>query len=120
MLFDQYDLEQAEAIKHIHKSLQEIQFRLEHEIAFKQTTIERQEREMAGLRADLDRKVTMIAELNTKLADCQRHTEGNRQLVNKLLNDLERAQQDIEWYKRTYEKRSLLGTIKEKLRRKLI
>ena len=48
--------------------------------------------------------------------DGQRNIDGNRQLINKLLNDLERMKQDIEWYKRTYEKRTLFGVIKERLK----
>lgn len=41
--------------------------------------------------------------------------EGSKQLINKLLEDIRRYQNDIDWYKRTYETRSLMGTIKEKL-----
>jgi hypothetical protein len=63
----------------------------------------------------LEDKNNLILQLNEKVAVCQQNAEGSRQLINKLLNDIERLQQDVEWYKRTYEKRSLLGTIKEKL-----
>lgn len=115
MLLDQYDIQQEKALKEIQHSIQDIQLRLEKEVAAKQKTIERQEIEMFRLRADLDSKTSIIVDLNTKHTECQRNSEGNRQLVNKLLNDLERAQQDVEWYKRTYENRSLLGTIKQKL-----
>ena len=49
------------------------------------------------------------------LKDELRKQEGTKQLINKLLEDIRRYQNDIEWYKRTYETRSLLGTIKEKI-----
>jgi len=44
----------------------------------------------------------------------QETAAGNRQLINKLLGDISRLQNDIDWYKRTYEKRSLLGLLREK------
>jgi septation ring formation regulator EzrA len=115
MLLQQYDLDQEQMLKSIQKSIQEVQARLEKEVAAKQKTIEHQETEISKLRADLDRKASLIVDLNTKYTDCQRTSEGNRQLINKLLNDLERSNQDIEWYKRTYEKRSLPGYLKEYL-----
>ncbi len=49
------------------------------------------------------------------LKDELRKQEGTKQLINKLLEDIRRYQNDIEWYKRTYETRSFFGTIKEKL-----
>lgn len=55
------------------------------------------------------------AELAHSLKAEERKQDGTKQLVNKLLEDIRRYQNDIEWYKRTYETRSLLGTIKEKL-----
>jgi peptidoglycan hydrolase CwlO-like protein len=45
--------------------------------------------------------------------------EGSKQLINKLLDDIKRYQNDIEWYKRTYEKRSIIGTLKEKITKSL-
>ena len=116
MLIDQYDLDQEKSLKNIQKSLQDIQLRLEREVAAKQKTIERQEAEIIRLRSDLDKKASIIVDLHTKNTECQSNSEGNRQLINKLLGDLSRAQQDIEWYKRTYENRSLLGVIKDKLK----
>ena len=118
MLLDQYDIHQEKALKEIQHSIQEIQLRLEKETAAKQRTIERQEIEISRLRADLDSKTSTIADLTTKHTECQRNSEGNRQLVNKLLNDLERAQQDVEWYKRTYETRTIWGVLKDRLLRK--
>ncbi len=115
MLINQYDLDQDKSLKNIQKSLQDIQLRLEREVAAKQKTIERQEAEIVRLRADLDKKASIIVDLHAQNTECQSNSDGNRQLINKLLGDLSSAQQDIEWYKRTYERRSLLGTIKQKL-----
>ena len=54
-------------------------------------------------------------QLHKTIAEENKKQEGTKQLINKLLEDIRRYQNDIEWYKRTYETRSLLGTIKEKL-----
>jgi hypothetical protein len=95
-----------------------IERKLDIEITAKQRTIERQEQEMQRLNGLTEEKNTLILQLNNKLTECTRNSEGNRQLINKLLNDIDRLQQDIDWYKRTYETRSFLGTIKQKLFRK--
>ena len=118
MLTDQYDIDQDRALKSIQKSIQDIQLRLEREVAAKQKTIERQESEISRLRADLDRKVSIITDLTLKNKECQSHSDGNHQLINKLLNDLSRSQQDVEWYKRTYETRTIWGVLKDRLLRK--
>lgn len=118
MLIDQYDLDQDKSLKHIQKSLQDIQQRLEREVAAKQKTIERQEAEIIRLRADLDKKASTIVDLHTKNTECQSSSDGNRQLINKLLGDLSRTQQDIEWYKRTYEMRTIWGVLKDRFIRK--
>jgi len=49
------------------------------------------------------------------LENATHEMEGNRQLINKLLGDLSKLQNDVEWYKRTYEQRSFLGTLREKI-----
>lgn len=102
----------------IRQLLEIIEVKLDAEIAAKQKTIEHQEREIQRLHALTEEKNSFILQLNDRLADCSRNNEGNRQLINKLLNDIDRLQQDLEWYKRTYETRSLLGTIKEKMFRR--
>ncbi|MES1225297.1 MAG: hypothetical protein ABUT20_57990, partial [Bacteroidota bacterium] len=84
-------------------------------IGCKQQTITRQENEIEKLRTVIEEKNSIIRNMHEKVAECQRTSEGNRQLINKLLTDIDRLQQDIEWYKRTYVKRSFLGTVKEKL-----
>jgi predicted RNase H-like nuclease (RuvC/YqgF family) len=100
------------------QSLEMIEHKLDTEITAKQNTIDRQEQEIQRLHGLVEEKNKIILEINGKLVECMRNSEGNRQLINKLLNDMSRLQQDIEWYKRTYVKRSLFGTIKEKLFRK--
>src|SRR5256885_2223221 len=59
-----------------------------------------------------------IATLRQELLNAQTSLEANKQLFNKLLGDVARLTNDIEWYKKTYEQRSFLGTIREKLFRK--
>ena len=100
----------------IYDSLKQIQKKLEDEVSLKQQTIEASWQEIRNLRQTLAEKDQTIANLQNKIMECQRNIDGNRQLINKLLNDLERMKQDIEWYKRTYEKRTLFGVIKERLK----
>ena len=102
-------------VQDIYESLRDIQQKMEDEIVSKQTIIEGSRAEIRTLRNTIQEKDQTIHQLKNKVDDCQRNMEGNRQLINKLLNDLERMQQDVEWYKRTYERRSLLGVVKEKL-----
>jgi hypothetical protein len=88
----------------IHERLDQIWLYLEKEIDLKQKTIE-------GLEE-------LVGKLEAQLLECRQTNEGTRQLINKLLNDISNYQKDIEWYKRTYVKRSLPGTIWQKLFRK--
>lgn len=113
----QFNTEQDSAAE-IRHTLDVIELKLDLEIAAKQKTIEWQEVEIQRLHTLTEEKNTVILQLNDKLADCNRSNEGNRQLINKLLNDIDRLQQDIEWYKRTYQTRSFLGTIAEKIVRR--
>lgn len=96
-----------------HKLDQVLQL-LKEEIHFKQQTISRQEEEISKLRTIIEQKNGLLAVSESRLAECHKQSEGNRQLVNKLLNDLRKVQNDVEWYKRTYEKRSLWGVLKQK------
>ena len=88
---------------------------MESEIVSKQKTIELLQSEIVRLRKEVASTQETNRNITEKLQDAQQNAEGNRQLVNKLLNEMERLQQDIEWYKRTYQSRSLLGALKEKL-----
>lgn len=106
---------EEDKMSNIQQSLNMIEDKLDAEITARQKTIDLQEKEIHRLHKVVEEKGNLILELNEKLVDCMHNSEGSRQLINKLLNDIDRLQQDIEWYKRTYVKRSLMGTIKEKI-----
>jgi len=76
------------------------------------------ERDIYNLSKGIQGKDIEIKALKEELEHLQHLVEGNRQLINKLLGDLSKLQNDIEWYKKTYEQRSFLGTIKEKIIKK--
>ena len=115
VLIESLNGEKEHFLEQMNAMLEQIEQKLDEEIGFKQQTITRQENEIQKLRTVIEEKNVIIKEMGDKVADCQRSFEGNRQLINKLLTDIDRLKQDIEWYKRTYVKRSLFGTIKEKL-----
>jgi uncharacterized coiled-coil protein SlyX len=116
LITETYETDQAGLVENIYQSLKEIQQKLEEEIINKQTIIDGYNNEITALRTEVAGKDKTIQSLEHKSTENQRSIEGNRQLINKLLNDLDRMQQDLEWYKRTYENRSLLGVIKDKLK----
>ena len=98
------------------RTLKLIDQKLEKEIAAKQDIIKWQQEELKRMQSEVQEKSTFISELNTKLIECRSQSEGHRQLINKLITDIDKLQQNIDWYKRTYESRSLLGVIKDKLK----
>lgn len=102
----------------IHKRLEEIRLYLEKEIVFKQAVIEEKDDQITHLKTLSEEKNSLINKLETHLQEFRQTHEGTRQLINKLLNDIGNYQKDIDWYKRTYVKRSLPGTIWQKLFRK--
>ena len=104
--------------KQINEKLEQITRYLLQELDAKQKTIEEQRQAIAEFKAELANRATEITVLEEKLVQCAEHKEGHRQLINKLLNDIEHLQNDIDWYKRTYERRSFWGVLKEKLTRK--
>ena len=106
-----------ETMTGIQQSLADIEQKIDAEITAKQKTIDLQEREIERLHKLMEEKNGFMMQMNEKLVTCEKNIEGNRQLINKLLNDIDRLNHDIEWYKRRYEKRSLLGVLKEKLLR---
>jgi len=116
ILTENFEIDPALMVQNIYHSLETIQQKLQEEIINKQTLIDGLNAEIKLLRTQLNQKDECIQKLEAIIAENQRSIEGNRQLINKLLNDLDRMQQDIEWYKRTYENRSLLGVIKDKLK----
>src|ERR1700759_4331118 len=108
----------ASDLQFIHARLEEIRSYLEREIAFKQGIIDRQEEQGSQLKVRTEEKDATIQRLEGQLMECRQTNEGTRQLINKLLNDISNYQKDIEWYKRTYVKRSLAGTIWQKVFRR--
>ncbi|HEY1114833.1 MAG TPA: hypothetical protein VGE66_14790 [Chitinophagaceae bacterium] len=116
LLPDNYNLTQPDLESEIFRSLKGIELQLQKELAAKQKTIENNWEEIRHLRAQLEMKDQCLQTLQDKVADSQRNIDGNRQLINKLLSDLDRMRQDLEWYKRTYEHRSLLGVIKDRIK----
>lgn len=116
ILTENYEIDQAQFVQHIYRSLEELHQKMESELAHKQTIVDKYAHEIKTLQAQVGVKDQALSNLELQLADQQRSINGNRQLINKLLNDLERMQQNVEWYKRTYENRSLLGVIKDKLK----
>ncbi len=73
------------------------------------------ETNISNLTNQLHERDTEIAALKEQLRNTQHLIEGNQQLINKFIGEISKLQNDIEWYKKTYEKRSFLGTIKEKI-----
>jgi len=102
----------------IRQHLDQIRSFIELELAEKKETIKEQAAEIEELKKQLQQKNMAISMFEANNREFQETAEGNRQLINKLLGDISRLQNDIDWYRRTYEKRSFLGTIKEKLKRK--
>jgi hypothetical protein len=100
----------------LYRSIKIIQQKLEEEMAGKQRIIEESWTEIKILRTAVQKKDKSIQKLEVCVAEAQLNNEGNRQIINKLLNDLDRMQQDIEWYKRTYENRNLLGVFKDRIK----
>ena len=98
------------------KTLRSLEQKLDKEIASKHDFINWQQDELKRLQSEIVEKNNAITELNIKLIECRSNAEGNRQLINKLVTDIEKLQQNLDWYKRTYESRSLFGVIKDKLK----
>ena len=87
-------------LEDIQHTLDLIELKLDSEIAAKQKSIDLQEKEIQRLHALAEEKNKMIIDLNEKLAESLQSIEGNRQLINKLLNDIDRLNHDIDWYKK--------------------
>jgi len=98
------------------RTLKSIEETLQKEITSKQAIIHWQQDELRRLQSEVNHKNDTIAGLTNKLHECHSQSEGNRQLINKLITDIDKLHQDINWYKRTYETRSLFGVIKDKLK----
>lgn len=116
ILYDKINGTTPDSLSVILKTLSVIQQKLDKEVETNHHIIEWQQTELKRLHAEVLDKNISIVDLSTKLTDCQSQAEGNRQLINKLITDIDRLQQAIEWYRRTYETRSLAGIIKDKLK----
>jgi peptidoglycan hydrolase CwlO-like protein len=108
---------EPESLGEITEKLDDILLYLRSELQNKQKIIDAQATELKRMRAVIDDKQELISTIQQKMTDIEQKAESNRQLINKLLGDISHYQNDIEWYKRTYEKRSLWGVLKEKLAR---
>jgi len=106
---------EAENLVEITDKLDDILMYLRTELQAKQQIIETQATEMLRMRGVIEDKQDIIAEMQERVAEIEQKAESNRQLINKLLGDISHYQNDIEWYKRTYEKRSIWGVMKDKL-----
>jgi chromosome segregation ATPase len=104
--------------KQINEKLEQITRYLMQELEYKQQVIEEQRLEMEKLKMEINQRTVVITSLEQQLNQTSQHTEGHRQLINKLLNDIEHCQNDIDWYKRTYERRSIWGVLKDRLTKK--
>jgi len=104
--------------KSIDKRLSKIVDFIGNELEMKQAMIHHLTTQVQDLNAIIAGKEEQIEDLRERLDQITQHAEGLRQLINKLLNDIENHQKDIEWYRRTYEQRSMLGILKDKLFRK--
>ncbi|THU33523.1 hypothetical protein FAM09_25585 [Niastella caeni] len=102
----------------IRQNLDQIRSFIEIELTEKKETIKEQATEIEELKKILQQKDLAIGMFEANTREFLETAEGNRQLINKLLGDISKLQNELEWYKRTYETRSFLGTIKEKLKRK--
>ena len=100
----------------IRQGLDQIRSFIEIELTEKKETIKEQAVEIEELKKILQQKDIAISMFEANTREFQETAEGNRQLINKLLGDISRLQNDIDWYKRTYEKRSFLGIIKDRFK----
>lgn len=92
---------------------------VKQEIEFKNRALADKERTLEEIRLERNTEKEKLSAMQHAVTELNNQLEANRQLTNKLLGDMARMQQDIDWYRRTYEQRSLLGTLKEKLMRKI-
>ena len=106
---------EAENLGEITEKLDDILLYLRKELQSKQEIINAQATEVIRMRGVIEDKLELISSMQEKMVEIEQRAESNRQLINKLLGDISHYQNDIEWYKRTYEKRSIWGVMKEKL-----
>ena len=98
----------------IRQNLDHIRSFIEIELTEKKETIKEQAAEIEELKQLLQKKELAISMFEANTKQFQETAEGNRQLINKLLGDISRLQNDIDWYKRTYEKKKSAWCIASK------
>lgn len=96
--------------------LRQVYSHLLSENEYKRERIEELILRLKDLEAKLAEEEQEKKQLHKTLSEENKRQEGTKQLINKLLEDIRRYQNDIEWYRKTYEKRTLLGVIKEKMK----
>ena len=116
ILYDKMNGTTQDSMSVILRTLTLIQQKVENSSEVNHQIIEWQQAELKRLQQEVFEKNNAVTDLHTKLNDSQTQSEGNRQLINKLITDIDRLQQAIEWYRRTYETRSLAGIIKDKMK----
>ncbi len=104
------------AENNIQSQLNRIEEFLLGEFSEKKLALQKQQIEIDFLKSSLKEKAVEINSIKDKLRQGLELAEGNRQLINKLLGEISKLQNDIDWYKRTYETRSFLGMLSEKLK----
>src|SRR5581483_3555062 len=102
----------------INESLLQLRQYMENELHLKNEGLKRQQEVIDSLLQQRDDYKQMLFSTQQELREVLQAAEGKKQLVDKLLGDIARLQQDVEWYKKTYEERSFLGTVFEKIKRK--
>jgi hypothetical protein len=100
----------------IRQNLDQIRSFIEIELIEKKETIKEQAVEIEELKKLVQQKDVAISMFEANTRAFQETAEGNRQLINKLLGDISRLQNDVDWFRRTYEKRSLLGLLKDRVK----
>src|SRR5688572_30552856 len=70
--------------KQFNEKLEQITRFLLKELEDKQRTIEEQRTEIERSKVEILDKTALITDLEEKLKNCAQHTEGHRQLINKL------------------------------------
>ncbi|MBS1917318.1 MAG: hypothetical protein JST87_13655 [Bacteroidetes bacterium] len=98
--------------KSVEYDIHKIRLFIEEQLKDKQELLQLKDKLIRELENKNLLKEQDIAILEEKVDHHEHEMDGNRQLINKLLGDISKLQNDIEWYKRTYEKRSFLGVIK--------
>src|SRR4051812_11970916 len=89
---------------------------MEKELDMKNTDIRKQYQAIDALLQEREYLKKELDKSRNELRNAQQLTEGNKQLINKLIGDIARLNQDVQWYKRTYIDRSFWGRFKDKMK----